>query len=62
MAVGEKIEQPDHDTVTAIRGLSKIRRFAPYGKGTTQRSVNRSLAQVTSDLYDDAIRQGAQSL
>jgi hypothetical protein len=45
---------------SAIRGLSKLRWFAPFGMGTAQRFVNRSLTQFTRYLEDDAIRQAAQ--
>jgi hypothetical protein len=45
---------------SAIRGLSKLRWFAPFGMGTAQRFVNRSLSQVTRYLDDDTVRQAAR--
>ncbi len=45
---------------SAIRGLSNLSWFAPFGMGTAQRFVNRSLSQVTRYLGDDTIRQAAK--
>ena len=43
----------------AIGRLGKISWFAPFGMGFAERFVNRSLAQVTRYLTDDAIRSAA---
>jgi hypothetical protein len=45
---------------SAIRGLSRLRWFAPFGMGFAQRFVNRSLSQVTRYLGDETIRRTAQ--
>jgi hypothetical protein len=44
---------------TALKSLSKISWFAPYGMGFAERFVNRALAQVTHYLNDEAIRGAA---
>src|SRR5262249_45700125 len=40
-------------TASAIRGLSRLRWFAPFGMGFAQRFVNRTLSQVTRYLGDE---------
>jgi hypothetical protein len=45
---------------SAIRGLSRLRWFAPFGMGFAQRFVNRTLSQVTRYLGDETIRRTAQ--
>lgn len=44
---------------SAIGSLARISWFAPLGMGFAERFVNRSLAQVTRYLTDDAIRSAA---
>lgn len=44
---------------SAISSLSRISWFAPFGMGFAERFVNRSLAQVTRYLTNDAIRSAA---
>lgn len=43
----------------ATASIAKISWFAPFGMGFAERFVNRSLAQVTRYLTDDAIRSAA---
>jgi hypothetical protein len=44
---------------SAIGSLARISWFAPFGMGFAERFVNRSLAQVTQYLTNDAIRSAA---
>ena len=43
----------------ALKGLAKLRWFAPYGMAIAERFVIKALAQVTRYLTDETIRRGA---
>ncbi len=45
---------------SAIKGVARLRWFAPYGMGFAERFVNKALAQVTRYFTDERIREAAQ--
>jgi hypothetical protein len=61
-------DQPGHErqgfggrvVASAIRGLSRLRWFAPFGLRLAERFVAKSLSQITRYLGDETIRQTAQ--
>src|SRR5271157_886625 len=56
----EKQGLPGKVAASAIRSLSKLSWFAPFGMGFAEKFVIRTLSQVTRYLCDETIRQTAQ--